>query len=116
MSMQFGTYVWPQKPETLTIRYERQVQMVRNEQGDWTTVDLGPMGAVVTGEGCFVGEGAYSAFAGLIECFNRGETAALQTEHWPAVRAVLAELTLTEEPCENYVAYRFRFTEAPNAE
>ncbi len=113
MSMQFGTFVWPQKPETLTISYQRQVQMVPDEQGGWTTVDAGPMGKVVTGEGCFVGEGAYGAFSGLVERFHSGEAASLKTEHWPAIQAVLAELSLTEEPCENYVKYRFRFVEHP---
>ena len=113
MSLQFSDFVFPQKPETLTVRYERQVQMVLTEQGGWTTVDLGPMGQVVTGEGCFVGEGAYRVFARLVECFRNGEAASLQMEHWPAVWAVLAELTLTEEPCENYVKYRFRFVECP---
>lgn len=113
MSMQFGTFVWPQAPERLTVSYARQVQMVSDEQGGWTTVDLGSMGRVVTGEGCFVGEGAYSAFAGLVEQFNKDVAASLKLEHWPAVWAKLAELTVTEEPCENYVSYRFRFLECP---
>lgn len=113
MSMQFGSFVWPQKPETLTISYQRSVQMVPDEQGGWTTVDSGAMGCVVTGEGCFVGKGAYGAFAGLVEQFNKGVAAGLILEHWPAVWAKLAELTVTEEPCENYVSYRFRFVECP---
>lgn len=113
MKMQFGSFEWTQKPETLTVSFQRSVQMLPDNQGGWITVDTGLMGRVISGEGCFVGEGAYGAFSGLVEQFNKGVAASLTLDHWPAMWAKLTELSVTEEPCENYVSYRFRFMECP---
>lgn len=111
--MQFGTYIWVQPPHTLTVRHSRKTELAADEQGKWSLTDLGNTGRTVQAEGSFSGPFAYEYFSSLVELFTAGKSATLNLPTWGKMTALMTELSLTEEPCENYLRYQITFRETP---
>ena len=109
--MQFGAYTWAQAPHTLNVRYSQKTEMVADEQGKWSLVNLGSAGRTVQAEGSFSGPLAYEYFNALIDLFRAGKPATLSLPSWGSMIALMTELSLTEEPCENYLRYQITFRE-----
>ena len=95
LRMRFGSFVWPNNPRTYTISCKRQTAVHKVPMGGFVVQDLGRTATVMKGEGEFFGADAYSTFLELLAYFT--------------------ELELTQEPRDDYVAYRFTFCEAPGA-
>ncbi len=111
--MYFGTYSWAQLPHTLTVRHNRKTELAANEQGVWSLVDQGDTGRTVQAEGSFCGPYAYAYFESLITLFQAGKAQTLSLPTWGKMTALMTELTLTEEPCADYVRYQITFRELP---
>lgn len=111
--MQFRTFIWPNEPETLKISFQRKVEMLPSADGLWSISSLGRMGRVFEGEGVFYGADAYTTFSSLAKLLYDGAAGTLTLPHWQEATALLTALEVCEEPCENYLKYRFTFLETP---
>ena len=111
LKMQYKSFVWPNNPKTYTLSYERQTAVQKIPMGGFTVQDLGGTCAVLRGEGEFFGPGAMQSFQELVRVFRQDGAGALLHPAWTGAEAYFTQLRLTQEPRENYVAYRFEFCE-----
>lgn len=112
-AMQFGTFVWPNNPEKLTVKFRRNVEVKPTASGLWSVSNTARFGRVFSGEGVFYGADAYQSFRALCAYFYSGTKATLVHPQWDSAQAYLTELTVTEQAGENYLRYQFSFQEAP---
>lgn len=115
LRMRFGSFVWPNNPRTYTISCKRQTAVHKVPMRGFVVQDLGRTATVMKGEGEFFGADAYSTFLELLAVFQKGGRGTLVHPVWQTEGAYLTELELTQEPRDDYVAYRFTFCEAPGA-
>ena len=115
LKMRFGSFVWPNNPRTYTISCKRQTAVHKVPMGGFVVQDLGRTATVMKGEGEFFGANAYSTFLELQAVFQKGGRGTLVHPVWQTAGAYFTELELTQEPRDDYVAYRFTFCEAPGA-
>lgn len=113
LKMRFGSFVWPNNPRTYTLSCKRQTAVHKIPMGGFAVQDLGRTATVMQGEGEFFGAGAYDTFQELLSVFQKGGQQMLVHPVWQTASAYFTELTLTQEPRDDYVAYRFTFCEAP---
>lgn len=116
LKMRYGGFVWPNNPRTYTLTAKRQTAVHKVPGGGFVVQDLGRTAAVMQGEGEFYGPGAYETFQALLAVFQKGGCAALAHPVWSTAGAYFTELQLTQEPRDDYVAYRFTFCEAPGTD
>lgn len=114
LKMRYGGFVWPNNPRTYTLTAKRQTAVHKVPMGGFVVQDLGRTAAVMQGEGEFYGPGAYETFQELLAVFQKGGRAALAHPVWSTAGAYFTELQLTQEPRDDYAAYRFTFCEAPD--
>ena len=112
-ALRFGTFVWPNNPEKLTVEFRRSVEVKPTSAGLWTVTNAARFGRVFSGEGVFCGDDAYEQFRALCAYFYSGKTAELVHPQWDRAKAYLTELTVKEQSGEKYLRYRFSFQEAP---
>ena len=115
LKMRFGSFVWPNNPRTYTLSCKRETAVHKIPMGGFAVQDLGRTATVMQGEGEFFGAGAYDTFQELLSVFQKGGQQMLVHPVWQTASAYFTELTLTQEPRDDYVAYRFTFCEAPGA-
>ena len=109
--MRYKTFVWPHNPHTYSISFQRQVAGHKVPFGRYCLQDLGLTARVLEGEGVFAGPDAYDQFKALASLFYGGGTGLLIHPVWQTSNAYFTELSLTQKPLPNYVAYRFAFQE-----
>ena len=73
---------------------------------------MGEMTRVISGSGAFFGENAFSKFRELVKVFEDGSAGSLEHPVWGIRYCYFTLLELTLEPKDNYVSYRFAFTQA----
>ncbi len=100
---------WPRNPETYHHSYVREPVYEKNSAGKTVFTGMGPEKLKITGTGVFSGSGAYGNFQVLLNLFQQSGAGALYHPVWGTVQAYFTELEMTQEPKENYVAYRFAF-------
>ena len=115
LRMRFGSFVWPNNPRTYTISCKRQTAVHKVPMGGFVVQDLGRTAMVMKGEGEFFGAHAYDTFLELLAVFQKGGRGVLVHPVWQTAGAYFTELELTQEPRDDYVAYRFTFCESPGA-
>ena len=111
-AMSFRTFMWPINPEKIEITFHRFTE-VHPENGLWTVDNIARMPRVFSREGAFYGTTAYSMFSTLAQLFYDGTAGTLKLPNWSSANALLTDLTLLEEPAENFLRYRFSFLEVP---
>ena len=109
--MRYKDFIWPHNPKTYTISYERQTALHKVPMGVYTMEDMGRTCRVMRGEGEFFGPDAYATFRKLATVFYSGGAGTLFHPVWMTTNAYFTELELTQQPAEDYVAYRFTFRE-----
>ncbi len=114
-SMQFGTFVFPNNPESLHMTYRRNYEMKPTTDGLWSLNSPARQGCIIEGEGVFFGSDALATFQRLLPFLKNGTTANLWLPGQSAIPAILVKLELMEEACEDYLRYRFTFAESPSA-
>ena len=107
LKMRFDSFVWPNNPRTYTLSCKRQTAVHKIPMGGFAVQDLGRTATVMQGEGEFFGAGAYDTFQELLSVFQKGGQQMLVHPVWQTASAYFTELTLTQEPRDDYVAYRF---------
>lgn len=109
--MRFKDYVWPHNPRVYEIGYRRDVAAHRVPFGAYVLQNMGRRNRVLRGEGAFAGAGAYAEFKKLATVFYDASPGVLAHPLWDTATAYFVELSLKQEPAENYVAYTFEFWE-----
>lgn len=110
-AMRFKEYAWPHNPKTYAIEYRREVDAQKVPFAHYYMQDLGLAWRVMSGEGEFVGEGAYDEFRKLANVFYSPGSGMLIHPVWQPAKAHFVKLELTQQPRSDYVAYRFEFWE-----
>lgn len=110
--MRYKDYVWPHNPRTYSITYRRAMAVTPVPYGFYTMESLGQTHRVMTGQGEFVGPGAYEEFKRLASVYYTGGEGILVHPCWQSAHVFFVGLSLTEVPRPDYVAYTFEFWEA----
>ena len=109
--MRYKSFTFPHNPKIYTISYERQTATHKVPMGIYTMQDLGRTCRVMRGEGEFFGRNAYSDFKELANVFYETGPGVLIHPVWMSSMAYFTELSLKQEPKQDYVAYTFAFQE-----
>lgn len=109
--MRYKNYTWPHNPRTYTIEYERKMAVHKVPFGRCHLQDLGLTRRIMRGEGEFTGEGAYAEFKRLATVFYDDGPGLLIHPVWQNANTFFVELSLKQEPREDYVRYTFTFWE-----
>lgn len=110
--MKYKDFTWPHNPRTYTIEYRRVMGNHKVPFGRYHLQDMGLTRRVMKGEGEFVGEGAYDQFKALATTFYSEGPGPLIHPVWQAANAYFVELSLSQEPRQDYVRYTFTFWES----
>ena len=110
--MRYKDFTWPHNPRTYTIEYRRTMASHKVPFGRYHLQDLGMSHRVLKGEGEFVGPEAYDQFKALASVFYEGTPGMLVHPVWQTVNAYFVELSLRQEPRQDYVSYTFTFWES----
>lgn len=110
--LKYKDYTWPVNPETYNLRFEKNTAVHRYPYTNINEIDdLGVKPREVSGEGEFVGEGAYDEFKKLASEFYKKGPGPLIHPIWQISNAVFHKLELAQEPIPDYVKYYFGFIE-----
>ncbi len=109
--MRFKTFVWPHNPESFEIRFARAVSAQKIPLGGVYMQGLGLSYRVMSGRGVFFGKNAYEDFKRLAGVFYENTPGSLVHPIWQSTSAWLVNLSLAQEPQEDFVSYTFTFWE-----
>ena len=109
--MRFKNYVWPHNPRVYEIAFHRNVAVHHVPFGRSVLEGMGMDYRILRGEGEFVGEDAYREFQRLATVFYEDTPGILVHPVWQSSNAWFVELSVKQEPVEDYVAYSFEFWE-----
>lgn len=112
LAMQYKSFVWPNNPETYTLTMERRTAVQKFPLGGFAVQDLGETCMVLRGEGVFFGKNAMRDFERLEQVFRQDGAGVLLHPAWRGGAALFTQLELTQEPREDYAAYRFAFCQS----
>lgn len=109
--LSYKTFVWPQNPHTYR-EVTTRTPVYSTQDGVTTFTGMSDLKRTITGNGVFSGEDAYEQYKKLQKLAE--EVAAGNLEHpiFGIRYCYLTLLEVTQEPKENYVSYRFEFTQA----
>lgn len=110
--MRYKNFTWPHNPRTYTIEYRRVMGNHKVPYGRYQLEDMGLTRRVMKGEGEFVGEDAYDQFKALATEFYSEGPGPLIHPVWQGSNAYFVELSLSQEPRQDYVRYTFTFWES----
>lgn len=110
--MRFKNYTWPHNPRVYEIAFKRNLACHKVPFGVYVLQNMGRSYRVLSGDGEFVGVGAYDEFRKLATVFYDNSAGVLFHPVWQESLAYFAKLSLKEVPTENYVAYSFEFWES----
>lgn len=109
--MRYKDYVWPHNPTVYEIEFKRKVACQKVPFGAYALQNMGRVNRVLRGHGEFAGPGAYNEFKKLATVFYGNTPGLLVHPVWQLGNAYFVELTLKQEPKEDYVSYAFEFWE-----
>lgn len=110
--MRFCGYTFHHNPATLKIEHTGRLRELEHPYSLPYAEHLGNRLRRVTGEGELYGADCIAQFLKIKDLFENGEAGLLSLPRIPAMYAYLKELTMTAEPKEDILTYRFLFVEA----
>ena len=105
--LSYKTFVWPQNPHTY-----REVAIRTPEYGEVYFKGMSALKRTITGSGVFYGPDAYTQYLKLQKLAEEVNAGNLEHPIFGIRYCYLTMLEVTQEPKENYVSYRFEFTQA----
>ena len=111
MSLKYKTYTWPTEPQTYREVVSREPLYVTRD-GVTSYSSISATHRVITGSGVFFGDSAYSDFRELMELAEDNSPGTLVHPDWGSRYCYFTKLEMDQEPRENFVSYRFEFTQA----
>ena len=109
--LSYKTFVWPHNPHTYKEACIREPKYYTVD-GETYYEGMGDMQRIITGSGAFFGEDAFAQFRKLAALFEDGTAGNLEHPVWGIRYCYFTGLEMTQEPKDNYVSYKFTFTQA----
>lgn len=110
--LKYKKYTWPANPTTYSLKFEKNTAVHHYPYTNINEVDdTGMKPREISGEGEFIGEGAYEEFQKLASVFYSSGPGPLVHPIWQIQQAVFNRLEVAQEPTPNYVKYYFGFIE-----
>lgn len=110
--LKYKNYTWPSNPATYSLRFEKDIAVHNYPYTNINEVDdLGMKPREVSGEGEFIGPGAYDEFKKLASVFYSKGAGPLIHPIWQIQQAIFTHLQAEQEPTPDYVKYSFSFIE-----
>lgn len=110
--LRFKTFVWPVNPKEWSEETVREPVYEKNALDEQIFQGLGPLKRVIIGSGAFSGTQAHSQYAQLAALLEETVPGILNHPHWGERNVFFTGLQMSQEPREDYVAYRFEFRQA----
>lgn len=107
--LSYKTFVWPNNPHTYREECSREGKYDKDDAGNDVFLGMGFQKNVITCTGAFFGETAVQEFKKLQALFESTEAGNLEHPVWGIRYCYFTGLDMTQEPKENYVAYRVEF-------
>lgn len=111
MPMRYKDFVWPNNPSSCYLELKKEVATHKYPGNSFQLEELGEGQRIFRGQGEFYGEFAYTYMESLVRTYEEKGPGALIHPVLELRQAYFTELTLLEEPRENYVAYTCVFQE-----
>ena len=109
--LSFKTFVWPQNPTTYREVATRTPEYY-TQDGETYFQGMSDLKRTISGSGVFYGADAYEQYLKLQKLMNEISAGNLAHPIFGIRYCYLTLLEVTQEPKENYVSYRFEFTQA----
>ena len=109
--LSFKTFVWPQNPTTYREVATRTPEYY-TQDGETYYRGMSNLKRTISGTGVFYGEDAYEQYLKLQKLMNEMSAGNLAHPIFGIRYCYFTLLEVTQEPKENYVSYRFEFTQA----
>ncbi len=107
--LSYKTFVWPQNPHTYKEDSTREGKYTKDDAGNDVFLGMGYQKSVITCTGAFFGATAVAEFQKLQKLFEQTDPGDLEHPLWGIRHCYFTGLELTQEPKENYVAYKAEF-------
>ena len=107
--LSYKTFVWPNNPHTYREDSSRAGRYTKDDAGNDVFLGMGYLKSVITCTGAFFGETAVEEFQKLQELMEETNPGDLEHPLWGIRHCYMTGLEMTQEPKENYVAYRVEF-------
>jgi prophage DNA circulation protein len=107
----YKTFVWPQNPHTYREVATRTPEYY-TQDGEVYFEGMSALKRTITGSGVFYGADAYTQYLKLQKLAEEVNAGNLEHPIFGIRYCYLTMLEVTQEPKENYVSYRFEFTQA----
>ena len=109
--LSFKTFVWPQNPTTYREVATRTPEYY-TQDGETYYRGMSDLKRTISGSGVFYGEDAYEQYLKLQKLMTEISAGNLAHPIFGIRYCYFTLLEVTQEPKENYVSYRFEFTQA----
>lgn len=107
--LSYKTFIWPVNPHTYKEDSSRAGKYTKDDAGNDVFLGMGYLKSVITCTGAFFGEDAVADFQKLQKLFEETNSGDLRHPLWGIRHCYFTGLEMTQEPKENYVAYRAEF-------
>ena len=109
--LSYKTFVWPQNPHTYR-EVTTRTPKYYTQDGETYFDSMSDLKRTITGSGVFYGSDAFTQYKKLQKLAEDGSAGNLEHPIFGIRYCYLTLLEVTQEPKENYVSYRFEFTQA----
>ena len=109
--LSFKTFVWPQNPTTYREVATRTPEYY-TQDGETYYRGMSNLKRTISGSGVFYGEDAYEQYLKLQKLMTEISAGNLAHPIFGIRYCYFTLLEVTQEPKDNYVSYRFEFTQA----
>lgn len=109
--LSYKTFVWPQNPHVYKEVTSRTPYYFTQDKETYFD-GMSDLKRVITGSGVFYGANAYDEYKKLQKLAEEASPGNLEHPIFGIRYCYFTMLEVTQEPKENYVSYRFEFTQA----
>lgn len=109
--LSYKTFVWPQNPHTYR-EVTTRTPVYYTQDGETYFRGMSGLKRTISGSGVFYGEDAYEQYKKLQKLSEDMSAGNLEHPIFGIRYCYLTLLEVLQEPKENYVSYRFEFTQA----
>ena len=109
--LSYKTFVWPKNPHTYR-EVTTRTPVYYTQDGETYFRGMSGLKRVISGSGVFSGEDAYNKYKELQRLSEDMSAGNLEHPIFGIRFCYLTQLEVIQEPKENYVSYRFEFTQA----
>ncbi len=113
--MGFRSFIWPENPETYSLKCKREALYGKDSQGNDVYIGLSEPVRTVSGSGVFTGPMAFENFQALEEEMLDSTSGLLVQPQGGSLVAYFTELTMEQDARPMFLRYHFTFREADSS-